>query len=48
MVEYEIAQQPIHAVRSTGDAHIPVPEEIQVVCADSAGYPEGDSMFPMS
>ncbi|KAL4778639.1 hypothetical protein BJX76DRAFT_128160 [Aspergillus varians] len=36
VVDYEIAQQPIQAVRGTGDdAHMPVSEEIQVICADT-------------
>ncbi|KAL4918099.1 hypothetical protein BDW62DRAFT_201209 [Aspergillus aurantiobrunneus] len=39
LVDYEIAQQPIHAVRRTGDAHMPVSEEIKVTCADTACCP---------
>ncbi|CEL01716.1 hypothetical protein ASPCAL01295 [Aspergillus calidoustus] len=34
-VSYEIAQQPILAVRSSGESDLPVSEEIQVVCADT-------------
>ncbi|KAL4945143.1 hypothetical protein BDV06DRAFT_219675 [Aspergillus oleicola] len=35
VVRYEIAQQTIQAVRSAGDAHMPVSNEIQVTCADT-------------
>ncbi|KAL6236037.1 hypothetical protein BDW75DRAFT_124407 [Aspergillus navahoensis] len=34
-VTYEIAQQPIQAVRRTGKRQLPVSEEIQVTCADT-------------
>ncbi|KAL4738545.1 hypothetical protein BDV11DRAFT_170868 [Aspergillus similis] len=36
VVSYEIAQQPIQAVRRTGKGQMPVSEEIQITCADTA------------
>ncbi|KAL4905301.1 hypothetical protein BDW74DRAFT_153391 [Aspergillus multicolor] len=35
VVEYEIAQQPIQAVRCTGEGKMPVADEIEVTCADT-------------
>lgn len=37
-VEYEIAQQPIYAVRTSGDALNPTAEELKVFCAKSVCY----------
>ncbi|KAL2871362.1 aromatic ring-hydroxylating oxygenase subunit alpha [Aspergillus lucknowensis] len=34
-VSYEVGQQPVSAVRSCGEADLPVAEEIKVVCADT-------------
>ncbi|KAL4753552.1 hypothetical protein BDW72DRAFT_168723 [Aspergillus terricola var. indicus] len=35
VVSYEIAQQPIQAVRRTGKGQVPVSEEIEITCADT-------------
>jgi hypothetical protein len=36
-VEYEVAQQPVSAVRISGEALNPVAEELEVVCAKTVG-----------